>query len=301
MDVTDASTAQDLSIFTSTTTGASLDASVLLQEELNSSRLYAANLERQCDLLREQVRMLQSQVSRQNAEIAALRQHSEHSSPSHACTSSNKPSPNSAAPQQPHTRPRPSLNASPVVEAPPASVPAASEELRDSIETSSDEGAANPKKRGRAYEAEDKPGLVKRLSFETTTDTVAPAPTSTADSLNASIEVDSQALLAALEQYETKDQSKSTSSTVGAVNLPLSRNATPASSQAIFPVSRAISFDKMTQHSTGAGEQGTPPNTPSPSQGSSSEETIHASKPNSPISHSIAVITQLQDVDGIHH
>lgn len=307
MELAETSTAQDTSVFTSTTTAPSLDASILLQEELHSSRLYASNLDRQCDLLRDQVHMLQAQLSRQNAEIASLRHQLDAQAHTITQLTHTKPSPPSSSPQN---RPRPVIAPSPqsmeIAPVEPSEPAPTAEELRDSIETSSDEGTLNSKKRSRTYEAEDKPGLVKRLSFETTTSPINSAAAQQAPAeepqgtMDTSID-ESDALIAALDQFESRrDQNKK--AVVGAVTLPLSRNATPASSQSAFPVARALSFDKMTQGSANLTQQHqvTPPNTPSPSQGSASEETLHStSKPTSPISHSIAVITQQQEADSL--
>lgn len=311
-DANDTSNAQDASVFTSTTSGPSLDVSILLQEELLSSRQYALNLERQCDLLRDQVHMLQSQITRQSVEMASLRHQLEQSShqthPTSTMHASHQQSPATAttgAQQRPRpvmAAPSPVVVEAPVVEHSAAMETDGSDELRDSIETSSDEGIANPKKRSRTYEAEGKPGLAKRLSFETTTSpiaTAAPAPAEEEVQNLLETSVDDSDVIAALEQFESRRDQNKTS--VGAVTLPLlSRHTTPASSQAPLPTARTLSFDKMTQGSAAAmaGEQGTPPNSPSPSQGSASEETLHASKPTSPISHSIAIITQLQEEVG---
>lgn len=312
MELGETSTAQDTSVFTSTTTAPSLDTSIMLQEELHSSRLYASNLDRQCDLLRDQVHMLQAQLTRQNAEIVSLRHQLDAQTHALAQVSQHKTSPPSTSPQQ---RPRPviaqtaqSMDVAPVEPSEPAPEP---EELRDSIETSSDEGVVNSKKRSRTYEAEDKPGLVKRLSFETTSAPATSPPAASAAAPQAPVEEaqgtmdtsvdESDALIAALDQFESRrEQTKK--AVVGAVTLPLSRNATPASSQTPFPVARALSFEKMTQGSANLTQQhqATPPNSPSPSQGSASEETLHASsKPTSPISHSIAIITQQQEADSL--
>lgn len=274
-----------------TTTAPSLDNSLsyaTLQDELSASRLYSANLEKQNSLLQDQVKLLQIQLNTLREKLAQQLQASppsSASSTSSAMSASLQPSTSNPIQSSDHSKME--------IAQPPA------EELRDSIETSSDEGNINPKKRLRQYEPVQKPGLTKRLSFEITNDAPKPFVGAIASHPNhnvAASDIDSQALMDVMDQFEAI-HGTSTDNKLGALVLSSNNPAsvTPSCSQSQIRASHALSFDRLTQSNFNTGKLGTPPNSPSESQGSASEETAPPSKPVSPMSHSVAVITQLID------
>jgi hypothetical protein len=311
--------ASPISVATSVSSDAHLIAS--LQEELNVSRQFQTNLSKQCELLREQVHFLELQLSRRDAEITRFKSEKPTTTlPASSIPLRSTHSASMEVDEKPETIQ--SVFHPQHVHPPPAKH---SEEMRDSIEealsedgktkTASTDAIANSKKRGREYQAIDKPGLIKRLSFEMS-ETAHPHPqhsssgatfgSNTNSTQMSSIpaqqgpppqllcDIDSQALMDAMDQFEA--------SNVAARPMPAQiqtfqqTNAGSVNMDSTTSTSISEQNASTTSNSTLPGpRRSTPSPSPPNSQISTSNSETNGSKPPSPRRPSLPVSLQTQN------